>query len=337
MRRSRNVLVAVAVAVVAVAVLVGIWAARRPGTPAAPAVTLPPSPVVARIPVPGHPRQLVRDGDELWVVTDRHLHRIDTSTNQVVASVPVGTRAADPGGLALSSDAAWIPGVRSDLLWRVDRSSARVSGQVHLGQVLYGPAGVATHGDSVWVTCCALRYGARPEGLLLRVDARRGQVTGRVPIPEGPLAVVADQQSVWVGTADGWLLRIDPASTKVVERVPPPDARGRIQALSLESGALWAADTGAGAVRRLQLGTGRFDLGVVAPAPRNLAAGPDGAWVVTDLNQLLSRVDAHSGRRSPPIPLPYVGGVRGVVAGPDAVWVTTGNQVVRIDPTRLPT
>jgi hypothetical protein len=47
-------------------------------------------------------------------------------------------------------------------------------------------------------------------------------------------------------------------------------------------------------------------------------------------------VDARTGRRSPPIPLQFLGAVRGVAAGPSAIWVTTGNQVVRVDPARLP-
>ena len=176
----------------------------------------------------------------------------------------------------------WVPGERSDLLWRVDRAANRVSGQIRLGQVLYGPVGVAVQGDSVWVTCCALKYGDRPEGMLLRVDPGNRRVTSRVPVPEGPLAVVADRQALWVGTARGSLLRrqIDPATGKVAARVLLADARGRIQALSLWSGVLWAADTGAGAVRRSAPSADRFDLAVVAPAPRNLAAGPDEAWVV---------------------------------------------------------
>jgi hypothetical protein len=57
--------------------------------------------------------------------------------------------------------------------------------------------------------------------------------------------------------------------------------------------------------------------------------------VVTDLSQLLSRVDDRIGRRGPP-PLAQLGGVRGIAVGPDAVWVTTGDQVVRIDPARIP-
>jgi streptogramin lyase len=238
--------------------------------------------------------------------------------------------------LGLSATAAWVPQERSRLLWRVDRTTNRVRGRVDLGQVLYGPVGVATQGDTVWVACCGLKHGARPAGTLLRVDGRRGTVTGRVAVPEGPLAVVAGPDAVWVGTAEGSLLRVDPETAEVVARVAAPDPRGRIQALSLEPGVLWVADTGAGAIRRLDLATGRFTLAVTAPAPRNLAAGPDGAYVVTDLNQLLSRVDDRTGRRGQPLPLAQLGGVRGVAVGPDGVWVTTGDQVVRIDPARIP-
>jgi sugar lactone lactonase YvrE len=339
-RRSRIVLGLLVAALAAAGVSVGVRvAAGRRGSPDQGAAVAPaPSPVLARIPVEGKPRQLVLDADGLWVVTDRGVQRIDPSADRVVSSTPVGIPTAYLGGLAVSADAVWVPGVRSDLLWRVDRAANRVSGQVHLGTVLHGPVGVAADGDTVWVTCCALEYGADPAGTLLRVDARRGRVTARVPVPEGPMAVVADRDAVWVGTARGSLLRVDPATAKVVGRVPAPDRRGRVQALSRGPGVLWVADTGAGAIRRFDLAAGRFDLGVPAPAPRNLAAGtgPDEAWVVTDLNQLLSRVDAGTGRRGPPVPVRYLGGVRGVAVGAGAVWVTTGDQVVRLDPSRVP-
>jgi hypothetical protein len=336
MRRPWSGVVLAAVLVVA-GVAVWIWtAASRQGSPA-PGPAASPSPVVARVPVPGKPRQLAADAGGLWVVGDGGLHRIDPATNQVVARVPVGTPDADLGGLGLSATSVWVPQVRSELLWRVDRATNRARGRVELGQVLYGPVGVATQGDTVWVVCCGLKYGARPAGTLLRVDGRRGTVTSRVPVPEEPLAVVAGPDAVWVGTATGSLLRIDPATARVVARVAPPDPRGRIQALSLGPGVIWAADTGAGAIRRLDLASGRFTLAVTAPAPRNLAAGPDGAYVVTDINQLLSQVDAGTGRRGPPVPLSQLGGVRGIAVMPGAVWVTTGDQLVRLDPARVPT
>jgi streptogramin lyase len=332
MRRSLGIVVVVAVALM----VAGVWVvvSRPEGPVGRPDSDGQPSPVLARVPIAAKPRQLVVGADGLWVVSDRGLHRIDPSTNRVVAEVGIGIPTAYLGPLALSADAAWVPGERSELLWRIDRATSRVRAQLRLGQVLYGPVGVATQGENVWVSCCGLKYGKRPAGMLVRVDSRRNQVTARIPIPEGPLAVVADAESVWVGTARGSLLRVDPASARVVARVPRPDPRGRIQALSPGPGVLWVADTGAGAIRRFDMATGRFDLAVTAPAPRNLAAGPDGAWVVTDLNQLLSWVDGRSGRRGAPVPLGYLGGVRGVAVGPEAVWVTTGTQVVRLDPNR---
>lgn len=325
-------------AVLAAVVSAAVWAAvNREGAPASgPGSAEPPSPVVARIRISGKPRQLVLDAGSLWVVAERRLDRIDPSTHRIVASVPIGVPSADLGAVAVSADTAWVPEERSELLWRVDRATNRVMGRVRLGKVLYGPVGVAAVGDTVWVTCCALEHGARPAGMLLRVDGRRNQVTARVPVPEGPMAVVAGRDRIWVGTARGSLLSVALASARVVTRVPPPDPRGRIQALSAAPGALWVADTGAGAVRRFDLASGRYDLGVTAPAPRNLAAGDDGAYVVTDLNQLLSRVDGRTGRRSAPVPLEHLGGVRGVAVGPGAIWVTTGSQVVQVDPTRLP-
>jgi DNA-binding beta-propeller fold protein YncE len=336
MRRSRGALVLAAAAVAAAAT----WAvATGEGRQAAgPAASPPPPPVVARIDLPGKPRQLAVADDGLWVVTDRGLHRIDPAANRLVASVPVGTATVEAGGLAVSGDAVWVPGERSRSLWRVDRASGRIAGRVGLGQVLYGPVGVAASGDTVWVTCCALRHGERPAGTLLRVDGHRGRVTHRVPVPDGPLAVAAGRDGVWVGTGSGALLQVDPASGRVRRRVPPADPRGRVQALSPAPGVLWVADTGAGAIRRLDPAAGRYDLGLTAPLPRNLGAGPDPdrAWAVTDPNQLLSVVDAAARRRSRPVPLSQLGGVRGVAVGAGAVWVTTGGQVVRVDPARVP-
>ena len=63
------------------------------------------------------------------------------------------------------------------------------------------------------------------------------------------------------------------------------------------------ADTGAGAIRRFDLAAGRFTLAVTAPTPEEPGRrAHDGAGVVTDLNQLLSRVDARTGQRGAPIP-----------------------------------
>jgi hypothetical protein len=172
MRRTRSIVVVVAAALVVAVMVAGAWVvASRPDGPAGrPDPGGQPSPVVARVPIGAKTRQLVVDAGGLWVVSDGGLHRIDPSTNRVVADVPVGIPAAYLGPLTLSADAAWVPGERSELLWRIDRATNRVSGQIRLGQVLYGPVGMAAVGDSVWVSCCGLKYGTRPAVDLVEVD-----------------------------------------------------------------------------------------------------------------------------------------------------------------------
>jgi DNA-binding beta-propeller fold protein YncE len=170
------------------------------------------------------------------VVSDASLHHIDPATNQVVVSVPVGPPNADLGGLGLSATTAWIPQERSRLLWRVDRSTNRVRGRVDLGQLLYGPVGVALRQTpSGWPAAGSNMVSGQP-GPCSGWTAAARKVTGRVAVPEGPLAVVADRDGVWVGRAKGSLLRVDPVTAKVVKRVAAPDPRSRIQALSLAPG-----------------------------------------------------------------------------------------------------
>jgi len=338
-RRSHLILVVVVTAVVAVATTVGgIWAASRPmrSTSVSPTIS-PPSPVTARIGIGDRPRQLALDDDGLLVVGDRFLHRVELPSGREAARAPVGTSTATPAGLALSRGQAWVPAETSDLLWRVDPAAGRPPGEVRLGQPLYGPVAMAARGDSIWVACCAFKYGRRPAGMLLQVDARRHRVVRRVPVPDGPLAVLADREALWVATADGSVRKLDPGTGRTVLRIPPVSPKSRIQALASGSdGKLWAADTGASSVRRLDPATGRYDLAVPVHIPRNLAVGPGTVWVVRGLNQTLTRVDERTGRVGRRVPATTLGGIRGIVATADAVWVTTGDELVRVDPARVP-
>jgi hypothetical protein len=337
--RSRRTVAAAAVVLVLVAA--ALWAASRTAGDRPPATTsagaaVPASPVAARIRLQDQARQLALGPGGLWVLGDRWLHRIDPASDRVVARVALGAATAAPGGLALSPEGAWVPAERSGLLWRVGPAGDRVDRRVRVDQALHGPLGVAVAGDRIWVSCCAFRYGPRPAGQLLAVDARRGRVVGRLPVPDGPLAVLADREAVWVATGRGSVLKVDPATVRVVATVPPPDPGGRIQALAAGPGGIWAADTGAGRVRRLDPARARFDLAVPAGLARNLGAGPAGVFVVAGLNKTLSPVDQDGGRLGPAIPRSLVDNARGVAVGDDAVWVTTGREVVRIDPRRLP-
>jgi hypothetical protein len=338
-RIQRAVAVAAVLAVAAATAWAGVRAAgdRRPPVPTTPATgAAPAAAVVARIRLQDQARQLALGPGGLWVLGDRWLHRIDPASDRVVARVAVGAPTGPAGGLALAPDGAWVPAERSGLLWHVGRAGDRVDRRAQLGQAPHGPLGVAVLGGRVWVSCCALRHGPRPAGLLLAVDARGGRVVRRLPVPDGPLALLADRGALWVGTARGSVLKVEPSSGRVAATVPPPDPASRIQALAAGPDGIWAADTGAHRARRLDPAGARFDLAVPAPLARNLGAGPAGVFVVAGLNKTVAPVAIDRGRLGPAVPRALVDNARGVAVGDDAVWVTTGREVVRLDPRRLP-
>jgi streptogramin lyase len=252
--------------------------------------------VVARIAVDDSPRQPVLAADGLWVVGERALYRIDPSSNRMVATVPVGTLVAAPAAVALAAGVAWVPSGASSSLWRVDRAANRVDGRIGLGRRLLGPVGVAAWDDTVWVSCCAFQHGPRPAGMLLRVDTRRNRAVGRVFLAAG----------------------------------------SRVEAITATPGGIWAVDTGDHNVMRLDPGSGRVGLVVAAPVPRGVGVGDGGAWVIVTNDRTLARVDEQGGRLRARVPAEVVRDVRGIAVGPGALWVTTGNEVVRLDPRRLP-
>jgi len=256
----------------------------------------PGSPVVARIAVDDSPRQALLAADGLWVVGERALYRIDPSSNRVVATIPVGTVVAAPAAVALAADAAWVPAGASTTLWRVDRAANRVAGRVGLDRRLLGPVGVAARDGTVWVSCCAFQHGPRPAGMLLRVDTRRNRVVGRVMLAAG----------------------------------------SRVEAITATPGAIWAVDTGDHNLLRLDPRSGRVGLAVAAPVPRGVGVGDGGAWAIVTNDRTLARVDEQAGRLRARVPAEVVRDVRGIAIGPGALWVTTGNEVVRLDPRRLP-
>jgi DNA-binding beta-propeller fold protein YncE len=327
--------IAGAVLVVAVAA-VGIWVAaggpRRPDGGGRQAAG---SPVVASVSVDDTPRQVMLAADGLWALGERALYRIDPAGNRVVATIPLGTVVAAPAALALAGGAAWVPAGASSTLWRVDRATGRVGGRIGLDRRLLGPVGVAAQDGTVWVSCCALQHGPRPAGVLLRVDTRRNRVVARIPIADGPLAVTAGAGAVWVATARGGVLRVDPEGNRVVGRVPLA-AGSRVEAIVATPQGIWAVDTGDYHVLRLDPGRGRVGLAVAAPLPRGVGVGDGGAWVIVTNDRTLARVDERDGRLGARVPADVVRDVRGIAVGAGALWVTTGNQVLRLDPRRLP-
>ena len=231
------------------------------------------------------------------LLDDEQLENIDVNgPDEVWLEYADGTVVAAPAGVALAGGAAWVPAGASTTLWRVDRAANRVAGRIGLDRRLLGPVGVAARDGTVWVSCCAFQHGPRPAGMLLRVDTCRNRVVGRVMLAAG----------------------------------------SRVEAITATPGAIWAVDTGDHNLLRLDPGSGRVGLAVAAPVPRGVGVGDGGAWAIVTNDRTLARVDEQAGRLRARVPAEVVRDVRGIAVGPGALWVTTGNEVVRLDPHRLP-
>jgi hypothetical protein len=206
-------------------------------------------------------------------------------------------------------------------------AAATASGLAVAGRVALpsSAAAVAVGEGALWVLL--------DQGILLRVDPDRHQVTGRVKLeapaswsgPAGPLVVGAG--AVWVGNLEGTAtLRVDPVRLRVTARVG-----GLVWAVA--HGVLWSYCCPRGDAA---MGFGRVDARTLRPRPPlvlkdaagrrhpvgRFAVGADAVWTTqAPREQRVWRVPLAGG---PARAVPVAGFTRGLAAEGSAVWVLSG-------------
>jgi hypothetical protein len=127
-----------------------------------------------------------------WDAAGRVIHRVD-GVSPSLGDESQRTLLAD-------ADGAWVVGQSDGRLYRV--VGGHVVNRVEVGETA---GAIAGRGSTVWV-------GASPDSdrwELVRVDAREGEVTGRVDIGRfAPQAIVPLGDDVWVVTKSGALLQV---------------------------------------------------------------------------------------------------------------------------------
>jgi YVTN family beta-propeller protein len=153
------------------------------------------------------PWSMAVSGNSLWVCSrddTQGLRRIDTRTNQVVATIDVteqapGKVSSKCGGVVAAPDGSvWVinhnvASLESDLL-RIDPTSDTVGSSTNLGAGV-APSFAATN-DAVWVVSADL-MSKNHSYTLLRADARTGAIVGELALELQPVIVV-DLQPVSV-------------------------------------------------------------------------------------------------------------------------------------------
>lgn len=249
-----------------------------------------------------------------------------------------------PLALAAGEGAAWVslgcqgtdPGPGE--LVRVDSSTGTIE-RIHPRAL--GPLVVA-HG-SLW---------AADGATLLRINPDTGDVLATIPLSQGPSALSADDEAVWVLSShqdSESLERIDPATNRVVAKVPvigdlPEAASTRRVTLDFEvgEGSAWVLSLGIGRggsisdgfVLRVDLETGRISGQVPVGHSLDLTVGEGAVWAAHGREGGV-RIDATT-LQVEPLNLPHF---EPFAVGDGGVWFLDrggpGVAVSRLDPETL--
>jgi DNA-binding beta-propeller fold protein YncE len=307
---------------------------RPPGGLTRPtSLPVPPSPVIAKIKVPGNPQRLAFGQGAVWVTNSNGtVTRIDPASNQVGAVIPLPREGRRPEAIAAGGGMVWVA-ASTGVVWRIDPARNQIVGKVDTGRLLYQPIGLAIEDDAVWVVCCANSApGRHPDGKLIRIDPATSRVTARIVVRGNPFAVAADQGAVWVATAQGPAERVDRATNQVVAVIPAGGPLGGPQAVAVGHGGVWLADPGDSVVLRVDPATNRTVARIPVAGAHLLALDEAGVWVVSGYEAALVLVDPASNRPVATVPVRYLRDLKAVATGAGSVWATSGTTVARIDP-----
>jgi hypothetical protein len=269
------------------------------------------------------------------------IHRIDPSTGQTIARIPIDTIPSwevGGGAMATGAESLWVGGAvdrpdepglpKSDAaVTRIDPETNSVIAVMELGGDFAADLGVDATG--VWVSL----FG--DDGMeVVRLDPEAGTVTARIPMESSyarDLFVVdgtiwlrerKTHDSVVGGTV---LTQIDPATNSIARSV---DLGGRVGSMTVFDGAIWAQRYGyeeGDSLLQIDPHTGtQVGEPVHYDGELNyIAGGEGGIWGVTALDPPASlvRIEVSSGTADAEVELDREEEPIDVVVGPASVWI----------------
>lgn len=173
--------------------------------------------IVARIPLPvsNFGGDIAVGEGAVWVTEGlygENLIRIDATTNEVVATIPIGK---DPQAVAVGAGAVWVHGFTT--IYRIDPRTNQVAYWIPI----WANAALAVGSNAVWLT--------NPiGGKVARIDPRTNAIVATIPVAAEPRNVLAGEGVVWIlhtpfttHPQPSHVSRVDPATNKVLgEPIP---------------------------------------------------------------------------------------------------------------------
>lgn len=185
--------------------------------------------VVASIPVPDADIVLSDAGD-VWVVSSNGLaYRIDSQTNAVTAKTHVATNAT---GAAIGDGSLWVAGRLAPAITRVNTTTGKVA-RVHTPE---SPRYVTVGAGAVWAA-------SNDSPTIWRINPAKNKVTATIALTDTPHGIIATPTGVFVlGGTNDRIVRINPHTNKIAGFTPIPKADGFIGyggAIAADAGSVW--------------------------------------------------------------------------------------------------
>jgi YVTN family beta-propeller protein len=244
---------------------------------------------------------------------------IDSGSNDVVASIPVGVR---PSSVVTGEGAVWVANLDDRTMSHIDPAARTVLGNITLQAT---PTGLAVGDGSVWIANGLL-------GTVSRFDPDLNAVSVTIPdvaVRSSSGAITFGDGFAWFASGIGTFAQIDPSANKVAKN---GIAGNSPSGIVVANGYVWIPNKDDNTVSQVNPRT----MGVVKPIsvnqrPQGVAAGDGAVWVANEADGTVTRIDTSSGSTRT---IPVGRGPAGIAFGEGAVWVANGGDgtVSRIDP-----
>jgi YVTN family beta-propeller protein len=289
--------------------------------------------IIAEIPVGTFTGPFVAIGDgTVWVpnLEDGTVSRIDTSTNQVVATIQISDKGTMGtyfaiSAVALAAGSLWVTNNAAHSIVRLDPATNEVITTIPLD---VEPYSMKATDEAVWVS-------ALDSDQVIRIDPQTNTVAATIQVVS-PAQFDLSKDTVWVtNLRAGTVSRIDPQTNEVTATIdtPGPGAGGeRPEFVAVGEEDVYVVDKRANTIHRIDPATN--EVMVTSPSHGELvivaAVGEEGVWAADDGGGRLLLLD--------PKTLELIGelaitGASGVTIGEGSIWVTTGDgKVVRVAP-----
>jgi virginiamycin B lyase len=297
--------------------------------------------LLADLPIGDQPDWIAAGLGSVWVGRDEAaaVDRIDPASNEVVATIDVGTHPCN--GLVVGFGSVWVPSCEEQALYRIDPVRGKVAAVIDL-PVFRSTAGSLTHelatgAGAVWMVTQG-KKGAFDA--LARINPRTNEVVSTISIGHEGTGVAVGEDAVWVAAPDDDLVvRVDARTERVVAKVdgiPAPNF------LVFEGGGVWALSglrsdrtSGDGGVARIDPATNevvaRVEIDERGGQAGDLVAGMGAVWARTQFT-LLAKIDPTTNEIAERVVDQK--GLGGISTGFGSVWIAdfAFNRVWRLAP-----